>query len=125
MAEILNVARSTYSGWENDIRYIPLTKLNDFCIYFNLSLDYICKLSKTKQCPTKNTQIDKIIVGKNLRYIRTLHKDTQKYVANMFNVNRSNYSKYETGKILIPTLFIIEFAKHYKVSIDWICGKTK
>lgn len=20
---------------------------------------------------------------------------------------------------------LIEFAKHYKVSIDWICGKTK
>lgn len=29
------------------------------------------------------------------------------------------------GKILIHTYPLIEFAKYYKVSIDWLCGKIK
>ena len=39
IANILNVSRSTYAGWENGIDTIPLLKLNDFCNHYNTSLD--------------------------------------------------------------------------------------
>ena len=36
-----------------------------------------------------------------------------------------NYSKYELGKVLIHTYPLIDFARHYNISIDYLCGKTK
>ena len=63
IADILNTKRTTYSGWENGIDSIPLLKLNEFCNYFNISLDYICGLSKQKKIEKIKKEIDKITVG--------------------------------------------------------------
>ncbi len=125
IASILEVSRSTYAGWENGIDTITIPKLNDFCNYFGISMDYICGLSNTKKYEIINDKIDKEILGKNLKEIRLSHNDTQDKTADIINVDQSNYSKYELGKVMINTYPLIEFAKHYKVSIDYICGKTK
>lgn len=124
LAEILGVSRSTYAGWENGLDAIILPKLNDFCNYYGVSLDYICGLTNTKKYDIINDKIDKNILGRNLKEIRTNNKHTQDKVANIINVDQSNYSKCELGKMYIHTYALIEFAKHYKVSIDWLCGKT-
>ena len=125
LADILGVSRSTYAGWENGLDAIILPKLNDFCNYYGVSLDYICGLTNTKKYDIINDKIDKSVLGNNLREIRTNNKHTQEKVANIINVDQSNYSKCELGKMYIHTYALIEFAKHYKVSIDWLCGKTK
>lgn len=125
MANILKVSRSTYAGWENGIDLIPLLKLNEFCNYFGICLDYICGLTNTKKYEISNLDINKIILGQNIKKTRTKHNDTQETVAKTIGVDQSNYSKYELGKILIHTYPLIEFAKYYNVSIDWLCGKTK
>lgn len=67
LADYLNVSRSTYAGWENGIDAIPLLKLNDFCNYYKISLDYICGLSSTKKVDLVNDKIDKIVLGNNLK----------------------------------------------------------
>lgn len=125
LAGILGVSRSTYAGWENGLDAIILPKLNDFCNYYGVSLDYICGLSNTKKYDVINDKIDKSVLGNNLKETRTKNKHTQEKVANIINVDQSNYSKCELGKMYIHTYALIEFAKHYKVSIDWLCGKTK
>ena len=125
LAYILGVSRSTYAGWENGLDAIILPKLNDFCNYYGVSLDYICGLTNTKKYDVINDKIDKSVLGNNLKEIRTKNKHTQEKVANIINVDQSNYSKCELGKMYIHTYALIEFAKHYKVSIDWLCGKTK
>lgn len=125
LAGILGVSRSTYAGWENGLDAIILPKLNDFCNYYGVSLDYICGLTNTKKYDIINDKIDKSVLGNNLKEIRTNNKHTQEKVANIINVDQSNYSKCELGKMYIHTYALIEFAKHYKVSIDWLCGKTK
>lgn len=125
LADVLGVSRSTYAGWENGLDAIILPKLNDFCNYYGVSLDYICGLTNTKKYDIINDKIDKNVLGNNLKEIRTNNKHTQEKVANIINVDQSNYSKCELGKMYIHTYALIEFAKHYKVSIDWICGKTK
>lgn len=125
LADYLNVSRSTYAGWENEIDSIPLLKLNEFCNYYKISLDYICGLSNQKKIDLINDKIDKFVLGKNLKEIRLKNNNTQKQIAKIIKVDQSNYSKYESGKALIQTYSIIEFAKYYNVSIDWICGKTK
>lgn len=125
LADILSVSRSTYAGWENGIDSIPLFKLNDFCNYFNISLDYICNLTNTKSNNNINDKVDKIIIGEKLKEIRTKANDTQYSTAKSIGIHQSNYSRYESGKIMITTYQIIEFAKYYKVSIDYLCGKSK
>ncbi len=125
MANILKVSRSTYAGWENGIDLIPLLKLNEFCNYFGICLDYICGLTNTKKYEISNLDINKIILGQNIKNTRNKNNATQENVAKTIGVDQSNYSKYELGKILIHTYPLIEFAKYYNVSIDWLCGKTK
>lgn len=125
LANYLNVSRSTYAGWENGIDAIPLLKLNDFCNYYGISLDYICGLTNTKKYEIINDKIDKETLGNSLKSIRITNNDSQEEVAKIIKVDQSNYSKYELGKILIHTYPLIDFAKHYKASIDYLCGKRK
>ena len=125
LSDYLKVSRSTYAGWENGIDAIPLLKLNEFCNFFGISLDYICGLTNTKKYNTINDKIDKTILGKNLKETRLKHSDSQSKISEVIKVDQSNYSKYELGKVLIHTYPLIDFAKHYRVSIDWLCGKTK
>ena len=121
LAKHLKVRRSTYAGWENGIDLIPLPKLNDFCNYYGISLDYICGLTNNKKRDNIIDKIDKKIIGNNLKEIRVANNDTQDKTSLIINVDQSNYSKYELGKILIHTYPLIDFAKHYNVSIDSIC----
>lgn len=125
MSEILGVSRSTYAGWENSIDNIPLTKLNDFSNYFDISLDYLCGLTNVKKYIIIKKEININVVASNLKTTRIQHNDTQNKIANIINTDRSNYSRYELGKNLILTSLIIDFAKYYKVSIDWLLGKTE
>lgn len=125
LAKHLKVSRSTYAGWENGIDLIPLSKLNGFCNYYGISLDYICGLTNNKKRENTIDKIDKKIIGNNMKEIRVANNDTQDKTASIINVDQSNYSKYELGKILIHTYPLIDFAKHYKVSIDYLCGKIE
>lgn len=125
LAKYLDVSRSTYAGWENGIDAIPLLKLNDFCNYYGISLDYICGLTNIKKYEIINDKIDKEILGNNLKSIRIENNDSQEDVSKIIKVDQSNYSKYELGKILIHTYPLIDFAKHYNIFIDYLCGKTK
>lgn len=125
VSEILNVSRSTYAGWENSIDNIPLKKLNSFSNYFDISLDYLCGLTSIKKYNIINKEIDINVVATNLKRVRLQYNDTQDKIAKIINTDRSNYSRYELGKNLILTSLLIDFAKYYKVSIDWLLGKTE
>ena len=125
MSEILKTSRSTYAGWENGIDPVSLTKLNDFCNYFNVSLDYICGISSEKNYKNMKKEIDTNEIGKRMNLIRLKNNDTQNVVASILKVDQSNYSKYELGKIIIRTYTLVEFAIHYKVSMDWLCRKIE
>ena len=63
-------------------------------------------------------------LGNNLKEIRLKNNHTQEKVAKILNIDQSNYSKCELGKIYLHTYPLIEFAKYYNVSIDWLCGKS-
>lgn len=124
ISEILGTTRSTYANWENLDIPIPLDKLNIFCNYYGISLDYICGLTNTKKNKTINDKIDIKNIGNKLKEIRTSHNETQSKIADIIQVDQSNYSKWELGKLIIKIYPLIEFAKHYNISIDYICGKT-
>ena len=59
--------------------------------------------------------------------IRALREDRdlkQIDVAKILNMSQTGYSKYETGENDIPTRILIELAKFYNTSVDYLLGLT-
>lgn len=59
--------------------------------------------------------------------IRDLREDkdiNQSEVANLINTTQTQYSRWERGAQEMPLHHIIELAKYYDVSIDYIAGLT-
>ena len=64
---------------------------------------------------------------KSYERIRALREDndlTQKEIAAILNMSQTGYSKYETGENDIPTKILIDLAKYYNTSIDYLLGVT-
>lgn len=49
---------------------------------------------------------------------------TQQFVADYLKIDRSNYSKYELGKLEPSISMLIALSKLYNVSIDYIVGNS-
>lgn len=61
------------------------------------------------------------------RRLRELKEDkdlTQAQISKILNMSQTGYSKYETGENDVPTKILIELAKYYNVSVDYILGIT-
>lgn len=58
---------------------------------------------------------------KNLREDKDL---TQKQIGIILNMSQTGYNQYEIGKNDIPTRVLIELAKFYNTSTDYILGLT-
>jgi len=124
MADILNVSRPNYTRWETKAKIIPLKKLNQFCNYFNISMDYVIGLSKDNLKYNFNKDIDYNFVAKRIKTIRKNNNITQVELANLLNTNQSVVSAYESGKTLILTSFAIEICLKFHISMDWLCGRN-
>lgn len=60
--------------------------------------------------------------------IRDLREDadqTQQAVADMLNMQRSVYRRYELGEREIPVWAVIQLAQHYGVSTDYLLGLSE
>lgn len=59
--------------------------------------------------------------------IRDLREDkdlSQKELSKILNMSQTGYSKYEVGTNDIPTKILIQLAKFYNTSVDYILGLT-
>ena len=57
--------------------------------------------------------------------IRNLRKEkryNQTYVANIIGVAQTTYSDYENGRVRIPINHIVELARFYDISLNYITG---
>lgn len=125
IAQILNIDRSTYSTWETNLKIIPLKHLNTLSNYYNISMDYILGLTNKKIKYKKSNELDKKIIGNNVKKLRRDNDLTLRDLARILNTTSSTIRAYESGKTLLLTAFAIEIAKKYHLSIDELCGKEK
>ncbi len=119
----LEVSRGTYSVWELETDLIPIRRLNMFCNLCNVSVDYALELTKTRQYNDSKSEIDLNKSKERLKKIRKENHHTQEYIGKKFDLNRSLISKYEKGENIISTTFLIEYAKLYHISCDYLLGK--
>ena len=62
-----------------------------------------------------------------IRRIRDLREDsdrTQQDIADVLNMHRSVYRRYESGQRETPAWVIIKLADYYRVSTDYLLGRT-
>jgi len=123
VANILGINRSTYTSYEIERDTIPINHLNNLCNYFDVSIDYIMGLSKTKKYENSLPNIDIIKEKERLKLLRQENKLTQIEIAKILNTSRSTWTGYEYGKYQIPTLLLYELSKKYKYSMDYLLGK--
>lgn len=112
VAKFMGVSPSTVSGWENGIDTIPLKRLVEYANAYNLSLDYLFGI---KNIPKSNLyiKIDNLVISKNLRKLRKANGMTQLELSKKTYIDRTSYSKYETGKNLITTTALYSLIKVY------------
>jgi transcriptional regulator with XRE-family HTH domain len=125
IAEIMNVTKGSYSMWECGTDTIPLRRLNQFCNYFDVSIDYVVGFNNKKKYSNAKPDIKIKITGENLKKIRTKKGLTQVAIADALNINQPTWNRYENSKSLILTVVLVELAKKYHYSIDKILGKDK
>ena len=70
-----------------------------------------------------------IFVIKMQKYqrIRDLREDadlTQKQIGEIINVPQRTYAYYESGQRMIPPHVLCALADYYKVSVDYLLGRT-
>jgi transcriptional regulator with XRE-family HTH domain len=61
-------------------------------------------------------------ISERLIELRTERGYTQQNVADYLKIDRSNYSKYELGKLEVNLDMLIALAKLYNVSTDFLLG---
>lgn len=123
VAKKLNIAKSTYSTWETESSPIPLKRLIDFCNLFDVSLDYALELTDIPKYPNMKKEIDYNLHSRRIKKTRKLNNYTQDYIAKLLNTDNGVISRYENGKTLILTTFLIEYAKIFNISTDYLMGR--
>ena len=61
---------------------------------------------------------------KRVRDLREDNDYTQKQIAEILKIHQTTYSDYEIGNLNIPVDVLIELAKLYNTSIDYLLGET-
>lgn len=59
-----------------------------------------------------------------LRDLREDNDLSQETVADYLHVSQATYSRYENGKLDIPSAALIALSKYYGVSVDYLLGLT-
>ena len=123
LGEAFGCTKHAISKWEKGIAVIPLRKLNMYANYFNVSMDYLLKLSNAKTSSTNIVELDKVLIGKRLRSIRKHYQLSLSNFADMLNTTESTIWAYEKGKTLILTAFAYQLCKEFNISMDYLCGR--
>lgn len=123
VAKMLNVCLSTYKNYEIGIRPMRLQEANILSDFYQVSLNSLLNLTiNTKSY--NNFAIDYKYLNFNLKRIRRLHRVSQKSLAAELNLSINTICKYEKNSQFIKTDYLYYYAKKFKVSIDYISGKT-
>ena len=125
VAEFLDVARSTYAGWETGKDTIPFKKLVLLANHFKVSLDYLIGETREIEHLDQDGVINYKVVAENIKNFRKANNITQTKMAKTINCSQPSIVKYESGKHLITTNYALEFSKKYKYSLDKLIGRKK
>lgn len=124
IATYLDINQSTYSKFELNAT-IPIEILNKLANYYHVSLDYLLKISDDLGSGIIWKDLDRKLVGENLKKLRKEKKLYQETLAQEIGTSHSLISEYESGKKLVSLTYGYAICKKYDISLDWLYGKKK
>ena len=65
-----------------------------------------------------------MLVYRRIRDLREDHDKTQKEIAALLNMQLTVYQRYERGERELPLWAAIKLADYYKVTLDYLVGRT-
>lgn len=125
LADLINVHFTAYSQFEREYTIIPIKHLNTICNFFNVSLDYIFGFNSEKKYKNLKKEMNMELSGNRLKEFRKENKLTQTKLAKVLNTTQSNIVGYEKGRFPIATPYLYAICQKYKISADYLMGKTK
>lgn len=125
IATYLDINQSTYSKFELNKATIPIEILNKLANYYHVSLDYLLKISDDLGSGIIWKDLDRKLVGENLKKLRKEKKLYQETLAQEIGTSHSLISEYESGKKLVLLTYGYAICKKYDISLDWLYGKKK
>lgn len=123
MANILGIARVTYTHFESQYDIIPLKYLDIISRKFNVSIDYLLGLSKVSMS-SQFKNIDIHLFSIRLKEFRKSNRLTQEKLALLLNTSHSTITGYEKERCLPKTSFLYAICEEYHISADYLLGKV-
>ncbi len=123
IANKLNVNRSTYANWENGDKLIPLEKLDEISVLFNVPFSYLLdmEISYSKKITIKKMNYKKML--DKINNIKKTKKQTYQDIANAIGVSKATAFKYYNNQMKIPVDKLILLSDFMKCNIDQLLGK--
>lgn len=125
VAYYIGVAESTYSEWEHNKIPIPTRRIIQLANFYEVNIDFMLNLSKTRIHIKPNDEIDLELIGNNLKEIRKELSLTLRELGEKLNSSFSSLGSYERGEHLIQSEILINICKFSNCSIDWVLGRSK
>ena len=120
LAKLLNISFQSYSRYENMERIIPITKLNTIANYYNVTLDYLVKLTNQKSNKNIiNKDINKTIIAQRIKELRTKYNLYQETLAMDIGTSKSFICEFEKEKKLLSLQYAYAICKKYNLSLDY------
>ena len=118
LAKALNISSTTINGYFNNDYYPKIEIAIAMANYFNCSLDFLFGLSETNDYSIRNNNsffenLNNLIKSSGISIAQT-----------MKNLKMSEYNYYRWRDGILPkTVNLIDLAKYFEVSIDYLLGK--
>ena len=124
LGKVLEASKQIISNWETGYTFMPLNKLVMFCNLYDYSLDFVVGFTRNNTKYNKKINLDRKLIGNNLKLLRTKLKLTQQEISDECNLYQPTYNHYETGYSLIKIMTAYSICKTYNISMDWLVGRT-
>ena len=122
VALMLKVNVNTYPHWESGMYEMPIEMIDKLSKFYNCTIDYLTGLSNYRGSFKKNYNSDELCL--RLKRLRKERHLSQEEIGNILGFGQMNYSRYETGKVLIPFSKLYLIAKKFNGSLDYLMGKS-
>ena len=119
LAQELSISSTTINGYFNDGYYPKLEIAIKMAKYFECSLDYLLGLSDSKL----NQNVNAANFIANFDGLLKENKISIAKAMREMNMSEYNYYRWKSGRFP-KTLLLIEIAKYFGVSIDFLVGNT-
>ena len=123
IANILKTNRSSYANWENGETLIPLDKLDQLSVFYNVPISYLLGIKNNYNRYKNIGKMNYNLMLDKLNQLKDNLSLTYQEIGDYLKVSKSTAYKYYEGQLIIPVNILILLGELNKCDIDKLLGK--